>query len=83
VKNFSLVIKAAKKCRSPDMRLCSAFTTRRFSRCCSQHNLEYGTPTRKLLTVAKPLAAAGIAVAGLFALTTVFRKLFEKSERRN
>ncbi len=48
-----------------------------------QHNLEYGTLRRKVLTVAKPLAAAGIAVAGVFALTTVFKKFFGKSERRN
>jgi hypothetical protein len=48
-----------------------------------QHNLEYGTRARKVLTIAKPLAVAGIAVAGVIALTTMVRKFTEKSERRN
>ena len=48
-----------------------------------QHNLEYGTTTRKVLTVAKPLTAAGIALAGVIALTALVRKLTEKSERRS
>ncbi len=30
-----------------------------------QHNLEYGTPTRKVLTIAKPLIVAGLLVAGV------------------
>lgn len=45
-----------------------------------QHNLEYGTATRKVLTVAKPLAVAGIAVAGVFALVTLVRKSIERNE---
>ena len=48
-----------------------------------QHNLEYGTATRKILTVVKPLAAAGIAVASIFALATLVRRFSEKNERRS
>lgn len=39
------------------------------------HNLEYGSPKRKALTVAKPLAAAGLAVAGLAASARLIRRL--------
>lgn len=39
------------------------------------HNLEYGTAGRKALTVAKPLAAVGLAAAGVAALTALIRKL--------
>jgi hypothetical protein len=38
------------------------------------HNLEYGSPRRKALTVAKPLAAVGLAVAGAAAVTAMARK---------
>ncbi len=43
------------------------------------HNLEYGTPTRKALTVAKPLVATGFAVAGIFALMSLVKKIAKKS----
>ncbi len=39
------------------------------------HNVEYGTGARKALTVAKPLVAAGLAAAGVAALTALVRKL--------
>ncbi len=45
------------------------------------HNLEYGTPVRKALTVAKPLVAAGFAVAGIIALTSLVKKIAKKSGR--
>jgi hypothetical protein len=38
------------------------------------HNLAYGGPSRKALTVAKPLAAAGLAAAGAAALAAVLRR---------
>ncbi len=42
------------------------------------HNLEYGTPARKALTIAKPLAAV-FAVAGIAALTILVKKIAKKS----
>ncbi len=30
-----------------------------------QHNLEYGTPARKFITIAKPLAVVGLIAAGI------------------
>ncbi|MEJ7862005.1 MAG: DUF362 domain-containing protein [Pyrinomonadaceae bacterium] len=45
-----------------------------------QHNLEYGTRARQVLTVAKPLVAAGIAVAGVYALGKLIEKVAGKSE---
>ncbi len=45
------------------------------------HNLEYGTPVRKALTVAKPLVAAGFAVAGIAALISLVKKTAKKSGR--
>jgi len=45
-----------------------------------QHNLEYGTRARQILTVAKPLVVAGIAVAGVFALGKLIEKIAGKSE---
>jgi uncharacterized protein (DUF362 family) len=33
-----------------------------------QHNVQYGTPTRKAATIAKPLALLGLAVAGIAGL---------------
>ncbi|MCY7348652.1 MAG: DUF362 domain-containing protein [Pyrinomonadaceae bacterium] len=45
-----------------------------------QHNLEYGTRARQILTVAKPLVVAGIAVAGVFALGKLIEKVAGKSE---
>jgi uncharacterized protein (DUF362 family) len=45
-----------------------------------QHNLKYGTRARQVLTVAKPLVAAGLAVAGVFALGKLIEKVAGKSE---
>ncbi len=47
---------------------------------CGQHNLEYGTRARQILTVAKPLVVAGIAVAGIFALGKLIEKVAGKCE---
>jgi uncharacterized protein (DUF362 family) len=38
------------------------------------HNMEYGSPRRKALTVAKLLAAVGLAVAGAAAVTVMAKK---------
>jgi uncharacterized protein (DUF362 family) len=45
-----------------------------------QHNLEYGTRARQVLTVAKPFVVAGLAVAGVFALGKLIEKVAGKSE---
>jgi len=45
-----------------------------------QHNLEYGTPTRKVLTIAKPLVVAGLAVAGVAAMGKLIGYIAKKSE---
>jgi uncharacterized protein (DUF362 family) len=39
------------------------------------HNLEYGSPERKALTIGKPLAIAGLVVTGAAAATALVRKL--------
>ena len=39
------------------------------------HNLAYGSPERKAMTVAKPAAAAALALAGVFALTALLKKI--------
>src|SRR5215212_4317056 len=39
------------------------------------HNVEYGTAGRKVLTIAKPLAVAALAVAGVAAATRLVRRL--------
>jgi uncharacterized protein (DUF362 family) len=39
------------------------------------HNLEYGSRTRKLLTVTKPVLFAGLAVAGVGAISALIKKL--------
>jgi len=39
------------------------------------HNVEYGSPARKALTAAKPVAAAGLAAAALAGLVLVARRL--------
>jgi hypothetical protein len=39
------------------------------------HNVEYGTPARKALTIAKPLAAAGLAAAGLLGTAFLLAKV--------
>jgi uncharacterized protein (DUF362 family) len=40
-----------------------------------QHNLRFGSPSRKVLTVAKPLAAVGLAVAGAAAVTALVSRM--------
>jgi uncharacterized protein (DUF362 family) len=47
-----------------------------------QHNLEYGTTTRKALTIAKPLVVAGLAVAGVAALGKLIGKIAKKSDEK-
>ena len=44
------------------------------------HNLSYGTPQRKALTVARPLAIVGLAVAGMAALAAVVGRLSSRPE---
>ena len=41
------------------------------------HNLEYGSPRRKVLTILKPAAAAGLALAALAGATSLVRRLAE------
>lgn len=45
-----------------------------------QHNLEYGTPARKALTIAKPLVVAGLLIAGVAALGKLIGNSAGKSE---
>lgn len=45
-----------------------------------QHNLQYGTPTRKAITIAKPLAAIGLTIAGIFGAAAFGRKLMQGKE---
>lgn len=40
----------------------------------TMHGVQYGTPRRKVMTVARPLALAGLAVLGVAAITTLWRK---------
>ena len=47
-------------------------------------NVEYGTPTRKALTIAKPLAAAGLAAAAVWGAVAIAQRLFgHRNEGRN
>ena len=46
------------------------------------HNVEYGSLQRKALTVATPLAAAGLAIAAAVGVATVVRKLAEGNNGR-
>ena len=39
------------------------------------HNLEYGTPKRKAISIAKPLGAAALAIAGVLGLNEVRKRL--------
>src|SRR5205823_11063255 len=39
------------------------------------HNLEYGSPRRKALTLARPLLALGVAIAGIAAVMAMVGKL--------
>lgn len=47
------------------------------------HNVEYGTPARKVLTVGKPLVAAGLAAGAVLGLTALIRKLARGSNSRS
>lgn len=47
-----------------------------------QHNLEYGTRTRKAITIAKPLAVAGLVVAGITAAVFAARRLGSSDARK-
>lgn len=40
-----------------------------------QHNVQYGTATRKAITIAKPLATIGLAIAGVFGILALGKKL--------
>lgn len=40
-----------------------------------KHNLSYGTPARRAITLAKPVAAAGLAVAAIVGLRELFQGL--------
>ena len=42
-----------------------------------KHNLEYGTPVRKAISIAKPLAVAGLAVAGILGLNRLRKRIGE------
>lgn len=42
-----------------------------------QHNLEYGTPTRKALTIAKPVAAALLVLGGIVGAAALINKIRE------
>lgn len=48
-----------------------------------QHNLKYGTPTRRVLTIAKPLAVIGIALAGVVGLKELADKLSRREKDRS
>jgi uncharacterized protein (DUF362 family) len=47
-------------------------------------NVRYGTPARKALTIAKPLAAAGLAMAGIFGAAILLPRLIsdDKAQQR-
>ena len=45
------------------------------------HNLEYGTPARKAISVAKPLGVAALAFAGILALNKLRKQLIHARER--
>lgn len=40
-----------------------------------QHNVQYGTPARQAITIAKPLMAIGLAVAGVFGVMALGKRL--------
>lgn len=40
------------------------------------HNVKYGTPVRKALTIAKPIAAIGLIAAGIFGTAALLGKIF-------
>jgi uncharacterized protein (DUF362 family) len=46
------------------------------------HNMAYGTPTRKAISIAKPLGVAAVAVGGLLGLNSLRKKLFSGSRSR-
>ncbi|HEY1338596.1 MAG TPA: hypothetical protein VGF59_13860 [Bryobacteraceae bacterium] len=39
------------------------------------HNLEYGSPSRRLATIAKPAAIAALAIAGVLGLSALARRI--------
>jgi uncharacterized protein (DUF362 family) len=41
------------------------------------HNLKYGTPTRKAISIAKPLAVVGLAIAGILGLNRLRKRIGE------
>lgn len=45
-----------------------------------QHNVQYGTPARKIVTIAKPLAVVGLAVAGIFGVAALVRRASRRGE---
>lgn len=48
------------------------------------HNVEYGTPARKTLTISKPLAAVGLLAAGIYGASVLFGKIFaERKTQKN
>jgi hypothetical protein len=47
-----------------------------------RHDLKYGTRARTARTIAKPLAAAGIAIAGITGLVKLIGKFAKKSDEK-
>ena len=47
------------------------------------HNVGYGTPVRKALTIAKPIAAIGLAAVGIYGAAALWERFFgsDKKER--
>ena len=45
-----------------------------------QHNVQYGTPARKAITIAKPLAAIGLVAAGIFGIAALVSRISKRNE---
>ncbi|MEJ7863146.1 MAG: DUF362 domain-containing protein [Pyrinomonadaceae bacterium] len=45
-----------------------------------QHNVRYGTPARKAMTVAKPLAVIGLTIAGIFGAGALIQNFFSRDK---
>ncbi len=45
-----------------------------------QHNVRYGTPARKAMTVAKPLAVIGLTIAGIFGARVLIQSFFGRDK---
>lgn len=45
-----------------------------------QHNVQYGTPARKAITVAKPLAVIGLSIAGIFGAGALIKSFFDRNK---